>query len=216
MSIRALVVDDEKETLDLFSELLTSHNIQVVGKGHNGKEALFLFQKLKPDVVYLDVSMPVYDGLYALEKIREINPNAIVFLIVEKMSLKSEMKMNRLNPSFVFREPLDVDDIIQNTHRFCLPSKDELENMQKTMITLALKNTLLELGHDELDKVISILEKDYNLTLDDCYDNPEDLKHVLQDLFGESYSDILQSLRTNMKEISSHNTTKSFISNLHE
>ena len=216
MSIRALVVDDEKETLDLFSELLTSHNIQVVGKGHNGQEALFLFQKLKPDVVYLDVSMPVYDGLYALEKIREINPNAIVFLIVEKMSLKSEMKMNRLNPSFVFREPLDVDDIIQNTHRFCLPPKDELENMQKTMITLALKNTLLELGHDELDKVISILKKDYNLTLDDCYDNPEDLKHVLQDLFGESYGDILQSLRTNMKEISSHNTTKSFISNLHE
>ena len=135
MSIRALVVDDEKETLDLFSELLTSHNIQVVGKGHNGQEALFLFQKLKPDVVYLDVSMPVYDGLYALEKIREINPNAIVFLIVEKMSLKSEMKMNRLNPSFVFREPLDVDEIIQNTHRFCLPPKDELENMQKTMIT---------------------------------------------------------------------------------
>ncbi|WP_428324343.1 response regulator transcription factor [Nitrosopumilus sp.] len=216
MSIRALVVDDEKETLDLFCELLTTHNIQIVGKGHNGQEALFLFQKLKPDVVYLDVSMPVYDGLYALEKIREINPNAIVFLIVEKMSLKSEMKMNRLNPSFVFREPLDVDEIIQNTHRFCLPPKDELENMQKTMTTLALKNTLLELGHDELDKVISILQKDYNLTLDDCYDNPEDLKHVLQDLFGESYDNILHSLRSNMKEISSHNSTKNFISNLHE
>lgn len=216
MSIRALVVDDEKETLDLFCELLATHDIQIVGKGHNGQEALFLFQKLKPDVVYLDISMPVYDGLYALEKIREINPNAIVFLIVEKMSLKSEMKMNRLNPSFVFREPLDVDEIIQNTHRFCLPPKDELENMQKTMITLALKNTLLELGHDELDKVISILQKDYHLTLDDCYDNPEDLKHVLQDLFGESYSDILQSLRSNMKEILSHNSTKNFISNLHE
>ncbi|WP_428326773.1 response regulator transcription factor [Nitrosopumilus sp.] len=216
MSIRALVVDDEKETLDLFCELLTTHGIQIVGKGHNGQEALFLFQKLKPDVVYLDVSMPVYDGLYALEKIREINPNAVIFLIVEKMSLRSEMKMNRLNPSFVFREPLDVDDIIQNTHRFCLPPKDELENMQKTMVTLALKNTLLELGPDELDKVISMLQKDYSLTLDDCYDNPEDLKHVLQDLFGESYDEILQSLRTNMKEISSHNSTKNFISNLHE
>lgn len=216
MSIRALVVDDEKETLDLFCELLTTHDIQIVGKGHNGQEALFLFQKLKPDVVYLDVSMPVYDGLYALEKIREINPNAIVFLIVEKIPLQSEMKMNRLNPSFVFREPLDVDDIIQNTHRFCLPSKDELENMQKTMIVLALKNTLLELGPDELDKVISMLHKDYHLTLDDCYDNPEVLKHILQDLFGESYDDILQSLRSNMKEILSHHSTKNFISNLNE
>jgi len=194
MSIRALVVDDEKETLDLSCELLATHDIQTVGNGHNGQEALFLFQKLKPDVVYLDVPMPVYDGLYALEKIREINPNAVVFLIVEKMSLKYEMKMNRLNPSFVLREPLDVDEIIQNTHRFCLPPKDELENMQKTMITLALKNALLELGHDELDKVISMLQKDYHITLNDCHDNPEDLKHVLQDLFGESYADILQSI----------------------
>jgi len=99
MSIRAVVVDDEKDTLDLFCTLLTSHNINVVGKGYNGEEAVFLFQKLKPDVVFLDVSMPVSDGLYALEKIREINPNAVVFLIVEKMTLNAEMKMNRLNPS---------------------------------------------------------------------------------------------------------------------
>ena len=38
--------------------------------------------------------------------------------------------------------------------------------MQKTMITLALKNTLLELGHDELDKVTTILQKDHHMTLD--------------------------------------------------
>ena len=89
----------------------------------------------------------------------------MVFLIVEKMTLNTEMKMNRLNPSVVFREPLDVNEIIRKTHQFCLPPKDELENMQKTMITLALKNTLLELGHDELDKVTTILQKDHTRLL---------------------------------------------------
>jgi len=216
MTIRAVVIDDEKDTLDLFCNLLTSHEIKIVGKGYTGEEALFLFQKLKPDVIFLDVSMPVHDGLYALEKIRELNPDAVVFLIVEKMTLNTEMKMNRLNPSAVFREPLDVNEIIRKTHQFCLPPKDELENMQKTMITLALKNTLLELGHDELDKVITILQKDHNMTLDDCYDNPDELKLVLKDLFGESYDDILHSFKENMKSISSHNSTKHFISNLHE
>jgi chemotaxis response regulator CheB len=216
MTIRAVVIDDEKDTLDLFCNLLISHEIQIVGKGYNGEEALFLFQKLKPDVIFLDVSMPVYDGLYALEKIRELNPNAIVFLIVEKMTLNTEMKMNRLNPSAVFREPLDVNEIIRKTHQFCLPPKDELENMQKTMITLALKNTLLELGHDELDKVTIILQKDHNMTLDDCYENPDELKLVLHNLFGESYDDILKSFKENMKSISSHNSIKHFISNLHK
>ena len=216
MTIRAVVIDDEQDTLDLFCNLLTSHEIKIVGKGYNGEEALFLFQKLKPDVIFLDVSMPVHDGLYALEKIRELNPDAVVFLIVEKMTLNSEMKMNRLNPSAVFREPLDVNEIIRKTHQFCLPPKDELENMQKTMITLALKNTLLELGHDELDKVITILQKDHNMTLDDCSENPDELKLVLQDLFGKSYDDILHSFKENMKVISSHTQTKNFISSLHK
>jgi len=88
--------------------------------------------------------------------------------------------------------------------------------MQKTMITLALKNTLLELGHDELDKVTTILQKDHHMTLDDCYDNPDELKIVLKDLFGESYDDILHSFKENMTVISSHTQTKNFISTLHE
>ena len=216
MTIRAVVIDDEKDTLDLFCNLLTSHEIKIVGKGYTAEEALFLFQKLKPDVIFLDVSMPVHDGLYALEKIRELNPNAVVFLIVEKMTLNTEMKMNRLNPSAVFREPLDVNEIIRKTHQFCLPPKDELENMQKTMITLALKNTLLELGHDELDKVTTILQKDHHMTLDDCYDNPDELKLVLRDLFGESIDAVLDSFKENMKVISSNTQIKNFISNLHE
>jgi len=139
-----------------------------------------------------------------------------VFLIIEKMTLNAEMKMNRLNPTAVFREPLDVNEIIKKTHRFCSPPKDELENMQKTMITLALKNTLLELGHDELDKVLTMLQKDHNMTLDDCYDEPDILKRILQDLFGKSYGDILHSLKKNMTVISSHTSTKNFISNLND
>ena len=45
--IRAVVIDDEKDTIQLFSELLTSNGIKVVGKGYNGQDAVFLYQKLK-------------------------------------------------------------------------------------------------------------------------------------------------------------------------
>ena len=214
MTIRAVVVDDDKETLHLFCDLLTSHKIKIVGKGYNGQEAIFLYQKLKPDVIFLDDSMPVYSGIDALQKIKELNPNAIVFMIVEKMKLNTELTLNRLHPSAVFHEPIDIDEIIQKTHLLCLPAKDELENMQKTMITLSLKNTLLELGNNELEKVIMMLHKDYNISLDDCYDNPDALKQVLQTLFGESYDDILNSIKESLKEISTKQYTKSFIDDL--
>jgi len=211
MTIRAIVVDDDKETLDLLSELLTNHEIKVVGKGYNGQEAAFLFQKLKPDISYLDASMPVYDGAYGIKKIRELNPNAVVIIIVEHMTLKMEMEMNRLKPSAIFREPIDINEIIRKTHELCAPSKDELEKMQKTLVTLAVKNTLLELGMEELDKVMMMLQKDFNATLDDCYENPEYLKQVLEDLYGDSYQDILNSLKTNMKEISMKSFSTDFI-----
>ena len=82
------------------------------------------------------------------------------------------------------------------------------------MITLSIKNTLLELGNDELEKVIMMLHKDHNISLDDCYDNPDALKQVLQDLFGESYGDILNSIKENLKEISTKQHTKNFINDL--
>jgi len=214
MPIRAVVVDDEKETLDVFSELLANHEIKVVGRGYNGQEAVFLFQKLKPDLVFLDVSMPTYDGVYGLKKIRELNPNAVIIMIVERMTLKTEMEMNRLKPSAVFREPIDINEIIRKTHELCAPPKDELEKMQKTLITLAVKNTLLELGMEELDKVMTLLQKDFNATLDDCYENPEYLKQVLEDLYGDSYQDILNSLKANMKEISMKSFSTDFMQTL--
>jgi len=135
-------------------------------------------------------------------------------MIIEKMKLNTELTLNRLHPSAVFHEPIDIDEIIQKTHQLCLPAKDELETMQKTMITLSLKNTLLELGNDELEKVIMMLHKDYNISLDDCYDNPDALKQVLQDLFGESYNNVLNSIKENLKEISTKHHTKNFINDL--
>lgn len=209
--VRAIVVDDDKETVALFSELLLGNNIKVVGKGYNGQDAIFLYQKLKPDIIFLDVNMPIYDGLYALRKIREKDPEAKVVITSDRMSLSVEVALNKLRPSSIIREPIDVDEIIKTVNKLCAPSIDSEEHMRKTMVTLALKNTLLELGIEEYDKVVSLLQKDYNCTLEDCYENPENLKQVLHDLFGESYQDILNSLQENMKDISSQKSIKDFL-----
>ena len=175
--IRAIIVDDDKDTVLLFSELLQSNNIQVVGTGYNGQDAAFLYQKLKPDIVFLDVIMPVYDGVYGLKKIREINPDSVVVMTTDKMTISTQLALNKLQPS----------------------------------ATLDLKNTLLELGVQEYDKVMSLLQKDYNSTLEDCYENPEFLKQILKDLFGDSYEDILSALNENMKEISTQKEIKDFL-----
>ncbi len=209
--IRAVVVDDDKDTVALFSEILQGNNINVVGKGYNGQEAAFLYQKLKPDVIFLDVIMPVYDGIYGITKIKEMNPDAVVIITTNQMTINAQIALNKLRPSAIIKEPIDVDEIIKTVNLLCAPSLDSENQMKKTMVTLALKNTLLELGIQEYDKVVSLLQKDYSCTLEDCYENPEYLRNILKDLFGDSYPDILSSLSENMKNILSQPSVKDFL-----
>ena len=209
--IRAVIIDDDKDTIQLFSDLLESNGIKIVGKGYNGQDAVFLYQKLRPDILFLDVLMPVYDGVFALKKIRESHPESVIVTIFDKLSIGKEIEINRLKPSAVIKEPIDVDDILRVTHKLCMPAGDSLDQMKRTMITLAIKNTFLELGLEEYDKIVLMLQKDYNCSLEDCYDNPEYLKQVLKDLLGDSYNDVLNSLKENIKNISSNKTTLNFL-----
>ena len=209
--IRAVVVDDDKDTVALFAEIMQSNNIEVVGKGYNGQEAAFLYQKLKPDVIFLDIIMPVYDGIYGITKIREMNPDAVVIITTNQMTINAQIALNKLRPSAVIKEPIDVNEILKTVNQLCAPSLDSENQMKKTMVTLALKNTLLELGIQEYDKIVSMLQKDYTCTLEDCYENPEYLRNILKDLFGDSYPDILNSLSENMKDILSQQSVKDFL-----
>jgi len=209
--IRAVVVDDDKDTVALFAEIMQSNNIEVVGRGYNGQEAAFLYQKLKPDVIFLDIIMPVYDGIYGITKIREMNPDAVVIITTNQMTINAQIALNKLRPSAVIKEPIDVNEIIKTVNQLCAPSLDSENQMKKTMVTLALKNTLLELGIQEYDKIVSLLQKDYTCTLEDCYENPEYLRNILKDLFGDSYPDILNSLSENMKSIISQQSVKDFL-----
>lgn len=70
MSIRVLLVDDSFFMRKLVSDIIKKdQELEVIGVAKNGKEAIELNRSLQPDVILLDVEMPVVDGLEALEQI---------------------------------------------------------------------------------------------------------------------------------------------------
>ncbi len=70
MKISALIVDDEQLARDELAYLLKSlPDVEVVGQGKNGVEAVNLIRDLSPDVVFLDVQMPGLDGLGVVKKL---------------------------------------------------------------------------------------------------------------------------------------------------
>ncbi|WP_062197874.1 protein-glutamate methylesterase/protein-glutamine glutaminase [Massilibacterium senegalense] len=81
MKIRVLVVDDSAFMRKLISDFLNEdRRIEVVGVAKNGNEALEKVQQLNPDVITLDIEMPVMDGLTALSKLMRTNPKPVVML----------------------------------------------------------------------------------------------------------------------------------------
>ncbi len=75
-TLRVLVVDDHELTrLTLQLILSTQENIQVVGLASNGQEAIEMVKRHKPDVIILDLQMPVMDGWSASSQIKAIAPN---------------------------------------------------------------------------------------------------------------------------------------------
>jgi two-component system nitrate/nitrite response regulator NarL len=80
--IRAVLVDDHVILRATLATVLdSSGEIEVLGEGSNGEEAIKLVDQLKPDVLLLDLNMPVMSGLTALPQIKQTNPGVKVLVL---------------------------------------------------------------------------------------------------------------------------------------
>jgi two-component system chemotaxis response regulator CheY len=80
MGIDVLIVDDLTFIKMVLRDLVEKAGFRVVGEASDGEEALKLFHEKRPDVVLLDITMPKMDGLTALKKMLEVDPNAKVIM----------------------------------------------------------------------------------------------------------------------------------------
>ena len=83
MSVRILVVDDYQVARKTIRSLLNWHSMHVCGEAENGKQAVEKVKELNPDLVLLDINMPVMNGVQAAYEIRRIAPSTkIIFFTI--------------------------------------------------------------------------------------------------------------------------------------
>ncbi|MGL5434179.1 MAG: response regulator [Lachnospiraceae bacterium] len=81
---RILIVDDGPFIRQLIKDVVTNasgREYEIVGEAENGQEALEKYRQLKPDLMTLDITMPVMDGLEALRRIMEYDVEARVVMV---------------------------------------------------------------------------------------------------------------------------------------
>jgi DNA-binding NarL/FixJ family response regulator len=81
-TIRVLIADDHRLFAEALEAILAGEErIDVVGRARDGKEAVGLARSLEPDVILMDIAMPVMDGVEATKRIRRDRPRACVLML---------------------------------------------------------------------------------------------------------------------------------------
>jgi two-component system, chemotaxis family, chemotaxis protein CheY len=76
-----LIVDDEAHIRKYVSLILKSLGVTSVIEASNGEEAVATFQRERPDMVLLDVNMPLIDGIETLKRLKVVDPDCIVVML---------------------------------------------------------------------------------------------------------------------------------------
>ncbi len=113
----AIVVDDDEDTVNLFAEFLEICNVKVLGKSYDGNQAVEMYKKIFPDVVFSDVMMPGYDGFYVLRKIRQINSHAIMVMITGDVRPETISELQRLKADAIVYKPFDMKQIVETVNK---------------------------------------------------------------------------------------------------
>jgi two-component system chemotaxis response regulator CheY len=124
--ITAIVIDDDVDTVSFLSEFLEIKGINVIGKGYDGMDAVKLFIKHRPTIVFLDVTMKDHDGFFTLEKIRKIQSDAIVILMTGDMSEETQKRLIELDASAIIYKPYDINQVMLQTNELIIKLKTEL------------------------------------------------------------------------------------------
>lgn len=78
---KILIVDDSRTSRKILKSILENAGYEVIGEATNGQEGYESYVELKPDIVTMDITMPVLDGIESLKKIKGEYPDAKVIMV---------------------------------------------------------------------------------------------------------------------------------------
>lgn len=111
--MEVLVVDDHPLIRKLLREIIQSYgDFSVVGEAVNGEEAVLLAARLKPDVVIMDIHLPILNGIPAATLIKVNNPFVTVIAITAGGQRHDEIAMTFAGAAAVIRK----DDVLNALH----------------------------------------------------------------------------------------------------
>ena len=115
--IKVIVIDDESDVSEVLCEFLKINEIEVAGRGNNGKDAFELYKKHHPDIVMMDLVMPNYDGFYGIDKIRNYDPKSKIMIISASLTTSYVKRLLELDVDSISLKPYDLPNVIEKINK---------------------------------------------------------------------------------------------------
>ena len=113
MKAKILIADDSANMRSILKDLLLRNGFDVAGEAENGKEALELYEKIKPDVVTLDIMMPEMSGIQALKEIKERYPESRIIMSTSMGQQNLVVEAIRAGAADFFIKPVQAEKVVE-------------------------------------------------------------------------------------------------------
>ncbi|MBE5881670.1 MAG: response regulator [Lachnospiraceae bacterium] len=109
---KILIVDDSRTSRKMLRNILESNGHEIVDEAVNGQDGVQKFQSLKPDVVTLDITMPVVDGVEALKMIKALDGNSKVVMVTAAGQKNKMIDCIKAGANEFLTKPFDQQEIL--------------------------------------------------------------------------------------------------------
>lgn len=107
-----LIVDDSRTSRKILKGILEGAGFTVVGEATNGQEAYDKYVELQPDVVTMDITMPILDGIGGLKKIKEAFPEARVVMVTAAGQKNKMLEAVQNGADEFIPKPFDAEQLV--------------------------------------------------------------------------------------------------------
>ncbi len=210
-TISAILVDDEQLAREELSYLLKEFpEVEVLGTGRNGLEAVKLIENLEPDVVFLDVQMPGLDGFGVIQKLREKNiplPHFILATAYDQYAIEA-FRWEALD---YLLKPIEKDRLMVAIERArkALTEKPKLPEAEASPMKLAAQRTKLLVKSNNRSFIVDAQDVVY-ATIEDGL-----ITVVATNVEGESNYRTIEELQSNLDPETFWRVHRSFLVNIH-
>lgn len=180
----AVIADDEELSVELVEYLIKRYELplKVIGRSSAGDESLDMITKLKPDIVFIDINMPVLSGLEVMEKVRmSENSSAVDFVVITGYSYFQYAQLSlRLGAKDILLKPVEPEQFV--------------ETMERVLGYRYSDNQIF-------NKIVEYINYNYqkNIELKECaekyHTSPNYIARMFKKYYGISFITYLNSLR---------------------